>query len=166
MSAPNSSTTAKAPVRLIHTRITWTMGCSNRSSIAVPFTGRLLMGDEMRIHPSRACKTSWQKATLSEDRMKANGAQHRIELGQFIVADSKICQGQPTCKGTRIMAWLVLQQVERGMSWDDIAEEWDGRVSFLAIAETIALSHLIEKDKPFQGFHARPRRKHSRQSTA
>jgi hypothetical protein len=33
------------------------------------------------------------------------------------------------------------------------------------LTETMALSHLIRKDEPFQGFHARPRRKPPRQST-
>ena len=96
-----------------------------------------------------------------------NGAgAHRIELGEHIVADPKICHGKPTYKGTRIMAWQVLAMLERGESWDEIAREWDDRVSHAAIAETIVLSHLIEKDKRFQGFHARARRKSTRQPTA
>jgi uncharacterized protein (DUF433 family) len=97
--------------------------------------------------------------------MKENGRALRVELGRHIVADPMICHGQPTYKGTRIMAWIVLQQIERGMTWDEIAGEWDGRVSLPAIAETMALSHLIIKGEPFQGFHAGNRRKHSRQST-
>jgi uncharacterized protein (DUF433 family) len=98
--------------------------------------------------------------------MNVNGTAYRIELGQFIVADSKVCHGQPTYKGTRIMAWIVLEQLEHGMTWDQISREWDERVPHSAIAETVALSHLIKKDRPFQGFHARSRRKHSRQPTA
>jgi hypothetical protein len=63
------------------------------------------------------------------------------------------------------MAWVVLEQIERGMTWDEIAGEWDGKVSRPAIAETMALSHLIRKGEPFQGFHAGNRRKPSGQST-
>jgi hypothetical protein len=63
------------------------------------------------------------------------------------------------------MAWIVLAQVERGMTWDEITDEWDGQVSRAAIAETMALSHLIRKSEPFEGFHAGHRRKPSRQST-
>jgi uncharacterized protein (DUF433 family) len=98
--------------------------------------------------------------------MKANRNEQRIELGLFLVADPRICHGQPTYKGTRIMAWQILDQVERGEAWDEITREWDGRVPHAAIAETIALSHLIEKNKPFSGFHARHRRKSSGQSAA
>jgi hypothetical protein len=61
------------------------------------------------------------------------------------------------------MAWIVLEQIERGMTWDEIGGEWDGQVSHPAIAETMALSHLISKGEPFQGFHAGNRRKPSRQ---
>jgi hypothetical protein len=64
------------------------------------------------------------------------------------------------------MAWIVLEQIERGMTWDEIGREWDGRVSRPAIAETLALSHLIRKGEPFQGFHVGARRKPARQSTA
>ena len=95
--------------------------------------------------------------------MKENGKSQRIELGRFIVADQQVCHGQPIYKGTRIMAWIVLEQIERGMTWDDVAGEWDGQVSRPAIAETVALSHLIRKGEPFHGFDARHRRKHSRQ---
>jgi uncharacterized protein (DUF433 family) len=98
--------------------------------------------------------------------MRANGKARLVELGRFIVADPKICHGQPTYKGTRVMAWIVLEQIERGMTWDEIGREWAGRVSHAAIAETIALSHLIRKGEPFQGFHAGTRRKPARQSTA
>jgi len=94
--------------------------------------------------------------------MKDNGTDQRVELGRHIVADPKICHGQPTYKGTRIMAWLVLEQIERGMTWDEVTAEWAGQVSLPAIAETVALSHLIIKGEPFQGFHAGPRRKPSR----
>jgi uncharacterized protein (DUF433 family) len=97
--------------------------------------------------------------------MKENGKVHCVELGRYIVADPKVCHGQPTYKRTRIMAWIVLEQIERGMTWNEISSEWDGQVSHPAIAETMALSHLIRKGEPFQGFHAGTRRKPSRQST-
>jgi uncharacterized protein (DUF433 family) len=95
--------------------------------------------------------------------MKENGKPQRIELGRHIVADMKVCHGQPTYKETRVLAWVVLEQIERGMTWDKIADEWDGKVSRPAIAETIALSHLIGKGEPFQGFHGGNRRKPSGQ---
>jgi hypothetical protein len=48
--------------------------------------------------------------------MRAAAKNRRIELGRHIVADPAICGGQPTFKGTRIMVWLVLEQLERGLT--------------------------------------------------
>ena len=48
-------------------------------------------------------------------KTKMNGHRRRVELGRHIVADSKICGGQPTFKDTRIMVWLVLEQLEEGL---------------------------------------------------
>jgi len=97
-------------------------------------------------------------------KTKANGP--RIELGRHIVADPKICGGQPTFTGSRIMVWLVLEQLEDGMTWDDIIGEWGGKVSKQAIAEAIAISDLVVKHEPFRGFNVGARRKLPRRTTA
>jgi uncharacterized protein (DUF433 family) len=99
-------------------------------------------------------------------KAKANGDRVRIELGRHIVADSKICGGQPTFKGTRIMVWIVLEQLERGLTWAKVSREWDGRVGEEAIAEAIAIAPLVEKHEPFKGFHVGARRKSTRRATA
>jgi uncharacterized protein (DUF433 family) len=72
-------------------------------------------------------------------RMKAKATGPWIELGPHIVADPGICGGQPAFKGTRIMVWIVLEQLDRGMSWAEIVREWDGRVPEDAIAEALAI---------------------------
>ncbi len=65
----------------------------------------------------------------------------RKELGQFIVADPKICRGRPTFKGTRIKVADVLEDVERGLSWDFIAYRWgEGKITKAAIAEAVRLA--------------------------
>ncbi len=99
-------------------------------------------------------------------KAKANGHRTRVELGRQIVADSEICGGQPTFKGTRIMVWIVLEQVEDGLTWGEIAREWDGKVGDEAIAEAIAIADLVVKHEPFKGFHVGPRRKSTRRATA
>ncbi len=99
------------------------------------------------------------KARTNEQRL-------RVELGRHIVADSKICGGQPTFKGTRIMVWLVLEQLEDGLSWDEVTREWDGRVSGEAIGEAIAIAPLVIKHEPFKGFNAGAGRKPARRPTA
>jgi uncharacterized protein (DUF433 family) len=65
----------------------------------------------------------------------------RKELGRFIVADTKICRGKPTFKGTRVTVADVLADVERGLSWDFICYRWsDGKITRDAIAEAVQLA--------------------------
>jgi len=46
----------------------------------------------------------------------------RAEISEFIVADSDICHGKPTFKGTRIMVWQVLEMLEAGETIEGILE--------------------------------------------
>lgn len=43
-----------------------------------------------------------------------------IVLNDQIIANSSVCHGQPTFKGTRIMVWQVLEELQDGASFDDI----------------------------------------------
>lgn len=61
-------------------------------------------------------------------------------LGRHIVVDPKICHGQPTFRGTRILVHDVLEQVAQGMAWESIQEQWRGAVSPAAIAEAVRLA--------------------------
>ena len=99
-------------------------------------------------------------------KAKANEPRRRIELGRHIVADSKICGGQPTFKGTRIMVWIVLEQLEHGLTWDQVVGEWLGKVSKQAIAEAIAIADMVVKHEPFTGFNVGARRKFTRRPAA
>jgi uncharacterized protein (DUF433 family) len=71
-------------------------------------------------------------------------------LGRYIVADSRICGGKPTFRGTRILVADVLGQVARGMAWETIVEEWRGAVSMEAIAEGVHLAReaLVTRPRP------------------
>ena len=48
----------------------------------------------------------------------------RVEINKYIVADSEICHGKPTFKGTRIMVWQVLEMLEAGMAPEQIIEDF------------------------------------------
>lgn len=61
-------------------------------------------------------------------------------LGRYVVADPKICHGQPTFRGTRILVADVLEQVASGMAWETIIREWRGSISREAIAEAVLLA--------------------------
>jgi uncharacterized protein (DUF433 family) len=64
----------------------------------------------------------------------------RQTVGRYIVVDKRICHGQATFRGTRIMVADVLEQVANGMVWEAIVEEWRGKVSQEAIAEAVRLA--------------------------
>ena len=61
-------------------------------------------------------------------------------IGRHIVTDSKICHGQPTFRGTRILVADVLEQIAEGMAWESIIEEWHGSITKEAIAEAALLA--------------------------
>ena len=44
----------------------------------------------------------------------------RVEINNYIVADSEICHGKPTFKGTRVMVWQVLEMLEGGALSEEI----------------------------------------------
>jgi uncharacterized protein (DUF433 family) len=46
----------------------------------------------------------------------------KIEINKYIVADSEICHGKPTFKGTRIMVWQILEMLENGAVAEEIFE--------------------------------------------
>ena len=61
-------------------------------------------------------------------------------MGRHIVTDPKICHGQPTIRGTRILVADVLELVAAGMAWETIEAEFRGAVSRAAIAEAVRLA--------------------------
>ncbi len=86
-------------------------------------------------------------------RAHASSASRRPKtdvLGRYIVADSGVCGGKPTFRGTRILVADVLGQVARGMAWETIVEEWRGAVSMEAIAEAVRLAReaLVSRRLP------------------
>ncbi len=61
-------------------------------------------------------------------------------LGRHTVADPAICHGEPTFRGTRILVADVLEQVESGMTYEAIIEEWRGTLTSDAIAEAVHMA--------------------------
>jgi len=61
-------------------------------------------------------------------------------MGRYVVSDPKVCHGQPTFRGTRILVADVLGQVASGMAWNAIVQEWRGNIRREAIAEAVRLA--------------------------
>ena len=58
-------------------------------------------------------------------------------LGRYIISDPAICHDEPTFRGTRILVADVLEQVESGMAYEAIIEEWRYEIDRDAIAESL-----------------------------
>lgn len=69
------------------------------------------------------------------------------ELGQFVVADPRICHGQLTFRGTRILVADVLEDVAGGMVWQEIVDDCWGRITLEAIAEAVRLAREALLDR-------------------
>jgi uncharacterized protein (DUF433 family) len=61
-------------------------------------------------------------------------------VSRYLGADPKVCHGQLTFRGTRILVSDVLELIADGMSWDDVVKECHGSISHAAIAEAIRLA--------------------------
>ncbi len=61
-------------------------------------------------------------------------------IGRYICADPKVCHGQLTFRGTRILVSDVLELVAAGMTWEDIVKECRGSLGRPAIAEAIRVA--------------------------
>ena len=61
-------------------------------------------------------------------------------MGRYIVTDPRICHGQPTFRGTRVLVADVLEQVANGVAWETIVDEWHHSVTREAIREAVQLA--------------------------
>ena len=53
----------------------------------------------------------------------------RTEINEYIVADTDICHGKPTFKGTRVMVWQVLEMLQDGAPFQEIFEAFPSLTS-------------------------------------
>ncbi len=72
----------------------------------------------------------------------------RTEINEFIVADSEICHGKLTFKGTRIMVWQILSLIGAGITPEEIMKDYFPQLSKEAILSSVDYaSKLFEEEK-------------------
>ena len=77
----------------------------------------------------------------------------RIEISKHVVADTEICHGKPTFKGTRILVSDVIELVAAGESIEGILESYPGlskemiREALEYAAKTIRGEHYVKFSK-------------------
>lgn len=74
----------------------------------------------------------------------------RIEINEHIVADTEICGGTPTFKGTRIMVSTVLELLGSGVTIEELMNDYYPQLTREAILSVFDYtSKLIENEKRF-----------------
>jgi uncharacterized protein (DUF433 family) len=112
--------------------------------------------------PTARLQTSCRESKFPRNGMKTkiNHKARPVELGEYIVADPRICHGRPTFKRTRVMVFQVLEQVACGTPWERIVWSWRGKVPMAAITEAVKLASDLFRDEGVFTPHAHYRRKH------
>lgn len=65
-----------------------------------------------------------------------NSGNMKMEINKHIVADTEICHGQPTFKGTRIMVWQVLELLKAGVTPEKVIKDYFPQLNREAILAT------------------------------
>jgi uncharacterized protein (DUF433 family) len=63
---------------------------------------------------------------------------HLVELGAYIVADPRVCHGEPTFKGTRKLVRDCVELAANGLTIDELAKR--SKLPREAIAEALQLA--------------------------
>lgn len=64
----------------------------------------------------------------------------RIEIGQHLATDTRVCGGRLIFKGARILVSDVLELLQQGFTPEQISQDYKGLVSIEAIHEAVTFS--------------------------
>ena len=64
----------------------------------------------------------------------------RVEIGQYLATDTRVCRGRLIFKGTRVPVADALELLRAGLTPEQIAQEYRGVVPPEAVREALALS--------------------------
>jgi uncharacterized protein (DUF433 family) len=64
----------------------------------------------------------------------------RVEIGQYLVTDTRVCRGRLIFKGTRVLVADALVLCKAGFKPEQIAQEYRGLVTPEAVREALVFS--------------------------
>jgi len=76
----------------------------------------------------------------------------RVEINEHIVADSEICGGTPTFKGTRIMVWQIIELLGAGVTIEEILRRYYPQLSKEAILSALNYASRTIEDEKYVAF--------------
>ena len=71
----------------------------------------------------------------------------RIQINRHVIADSKICGGTLTFKGTRIMVWQILELLAASITWEKITKDYFPALTKNHIKAALGYAANIAKGK-------------------
>lgn len=72
----------------------------------------------------------------------------RIDINEFIVSDSEICNGVPTFRGTRIMVWQVMELLGAGVTIDEVLQNYFPQLTKQAVFSVLTYaSKLVGEER-------------------
>jgi uncharacterized protein (DUF433 family) len=63
----------------------------------------------------------------------------RIEIGQHLAIDPRVCGGRLIFKGTRILVYDAIEMIRLGMTPRKVAREYRGLITPAAVSEAVSL---------------------------
>jgi uncharacterized protein (DUF433 family) len=63
----------------------------------------------------------------------------RIEIGDYIVSDSRVCGGRLTFRGTRVFVQDVVEMLRHGVAVEEIVRQWHNLITPEAVEEARSL---------------------------
>ena len=76
----------------------------------------------------------------------------KVELNKYIVADTEICHGQPTFKGTRVMVWQVINLLAAGVATKEIIRDYFPQLTKEAIFAALKYASTIIEGERYVTF--------------
>jgi uncharacterized protein (DUF433 family) len=64
----------------------------------------------------------------------------RVEIGQYLATDTRVCGGRLIFKGTRVLVSDTLELLKAGFSPEQVSQEYGGAVIPEAVREALAFS--------------------------
>lgn len=64
----------------------------------------------------------------------------RVEIGQYLATDTRVCRGRLIFKGTRVLVADALELLRAGLTPEQVAREYGGLVTPEAVREAVVLS--------------------------
>jgi len=61
----------------------------------------------------------------------------RVEISKYIVADSEICHGKPTFRGTRVMVSDVIELIAAGVTPNEIIKDYYPHLTKIMIQKAL-----------------------------